>query len=114
LKRQLNYEEIGNRIRHQRKHLGFTQEELAEECEISTAFEGHIERGTRKLSVHTLVQISNALKVSTDYLLFGNRFSDTERLDEIAIILSSIEEHKAQYFLSAIEILAKHLDEMDL
>ena len=39
---------------------------------------GHIERGTRKASIDTLVEIANAMKVSTDYLLVGNLDNGTE------------------------------------
>ena len=46
-----------------------TQEQLAEQAGISLSFLGHIERGTRKASLDTLVGIANALKISTDILL---------------------------------------------
>ena len=36
---------------------------------ISFAFAGHIERGTRKMSVETLLSLARALECSVDYLL---------------------------------------------
>lgn len=63
------YEALGKRIRAQRKQLKMTQEELAEKAEISNSFLGHIERGTRKASLDTLVKICNALKASPNLLL---------------------------------------------
>ena len=51
------------------KERGYTQEKLAEICDISTGFLGHIERGTRKLSLDTLFCIATVLNVSIDYLL---------------------------------------------
>lgn len=66
---QFDYKALGHRVRRVRKKLKMTQEELAEEIGISHSFMGHIERGTRKLSVETLIALGMALQVSTDYLL---------------------------------------------
>ena len=63
------YKALGTRIRAQRKQMKMTQEELAEKAEISNSFMGHIERGTRKASLDTLVKICNALKASPNLLL---------------------------------------------
>lgn len=63
------YEDLGKRVKQQRKLAHLTQEKLAEKAGISFAFVGHIERGTRKASVETLVKIANALKVSPAVLL---------------------------------------------
>lgn len=65
----MNYEALGRRIRAQRKLSHMTQEQLSELAGISLSFLGHIERGSRKASLETLVGIANALKVSTDVLL---------------------------------------------
>lgn len=65
----MNYVKLGERIRQQRKLLRWTQEQLAEKSGISLPFLGHIERGTRKASLETLVGICNALKVSPQLLL---------------------------------------------
>ena len=46
-----------------------TQKTLAEKAGISLPFYGHIERGTRKASLETIIGIANALRVSTDMLL---------------------------------------------
>ena len=63
------YVEIGRRIRRLRKRRRCTQAELAERADISTSFLGHIERGSRKLSVETLNRIALALNCSADALL---------------------------------------------
>ena len=65
----MDYTALGKRIRIHRKMRGLTQEKLAEMADISPAFVGHIERGTRKLSVATLLSIAQALDCSIDYLL---------------------------------------------
>lgn len=63
------YVQIGKRIRKLRKQKKMTQMELAEQAEISLSFLGHIERGTRKLSVETLFAICRALDCSADMLM---------------------------------------------
>lgn len=65
----LNYKAIGKRVRKLRLDKCLSQELLAEQCDISTSFLGHIERGTRKMSLETLVRLAAVLDVSTDYLL---------------------------------------------
>ena len=65
----MDYEGLGKRIRQQRKLSRMTQEILAEQAGTSLSFLGHIERGTRKASLETLVGICNALKVSPQLLL---------------------------------------------
>jgi transcriptional regulator with XRE-family HTH domain len=68
----MDYVDLGKRIRKQRVVLGWTQEQLAERVGVSTSFMGHVERGTRKASLETLVSISNAMELSMDYMLAGS------------------------------------------
>lgn len=51
---EVDYVALGQRIRSHRCALHLTQEELAERVGISASFLGHIERGSRVLSVETL------------------------------------------------------------
>lgn len=65
----LDYVQLGQRVRISRMAAGLTQERLAERINVSTSFVGHIERGTRRLSVETLHRLCVVLGVSSDYLL---------------------------------------------
>ncbi len=65
----MNYMELGQRVRARRAELNWTQERLAQEIGVSTSFIGHIERGSRRASLDTLVLIANAMEISTDELL---------------------------------------------
>lgn len=65
----VNYAGFGRRIRKCRKDHRMTQEELAERVGISISHLGHIERGTRKASIETLVRIARSLNISVDELL---------------------------------------------
>jgi len=71
IKNPLNHNEIGLRIRQERDKLGLSREKFAELVGLSAFFIGQIERGDRKMSIDTLVAISDILNVSVDYLLFG-------------------------------------------
>lgn len=68
----MDYVELGKRVRARRTELNWTQEYLAREIGVSTSFVGHIERGSRKASIDTLVLLANAMEISTDQLLGGS------------------------------------------
>lgn len=92
------YVAIGKRIRRLRKKQGFTQEKLAEAAEISLSFLGHIERGTRKLSVETLYNIAAALHCSADELLGIDAGSDACAVaDELNHIISDLQALKRRF-----------------
>ena len=65
----MDYQDLGRRIRKHRIQRGWTQEDLAKDIAVSTSFIGHLERGSRKASINTIVSISKALSISMDYLL---------------------------------------------
>ena len=69
---------------------------------------GHVERGTRKASLETLVALSNALGVGVDYLLAGSLHNgpdeenpsgamDPNRRLVIREILSTLQEHLSDW-----------------
>lgn len=60
-----DYVKIGRNIKRYR----LTQAQLAELIGVSTSFVGHIERGSRKMSIDTLCAICRALGVSSDKIL---------------------------------------------
>ena len=66
---RMDYKAIGKRVRLRRQIMELTQEGLAEKIGVCTSFVGHIERGTRKLSVETLYALCKALDTSSDFLL---------------------------------------------
>lgn len=65
----MDYARLGNLVRIKRKELKLTQEKMAEKVDVSTAFLGHIERGTRILSVETLYRLCVALDMRADDLM---------------------------------------------
>ena len=65
----MTFIKFGARVRGKRKELGYTQAKLAELCEVSIPFIGHIERGTRAPSLESLLTLCNVLRVTPNYLL---------------------------------------------
>lgn len=68
----LNYKLVGQRLRAIRKKRGLTQEQLAELAGISPQHCSGIETGAAKVSLPTLVNLSNVLNVSMDELLLDS------------------------------------------
>jgi len=65
----MEHQALGKRIREERLKLNLTQEKLAEDVNLSTAYIGQIERGERSLTLDNLIAVVNRLGVSVDYLL---------------------------------------------
>ncbi len=65
----VNSKAMGKRIKAARKRAAMTQARLAEEIGISEVHISNMESGTGNPSLSTLVDIANALSVSTDELL---------------------------------------------
>ena len=63
--------EIGERIRKIRITKSWSQKILAKKAGITIQSVLYIEKGKRGLSSHTIRSISNALEVTSDYILFG-------------------------------------------
>lgn len=66
---EINYEEIGQRIRKARLAAKVTQEQLAEQAGVGTTHISHIETGNSVPSLKLLVDILNALDLSADAVL---------------------------------------------
>lgn len=67
----MDWGSIGIRIRNQREQFGYTREQFAEMLNVTPKFCADIELGNKGMSVQTLCKISDILKLSTDYILFG-------------------------------------------
>lgn len=68
---EIQYAEIGERIRNRRLELGLTQGQLAREVGVSGSFIGHLERAEKIPSVETMVRLCACMDMSLDYLVLG-------------------------------------------
>lgn len=109
---EVDYYLVGSKIKDKRKKHGFTQEQLAEMCDLSVSYIAHIERGTKSLSLESAVKISNALDVSLDYLLLDEIQSSDRVLSVIENELSSLSPAKRETFLKFARLILKNIDEL--
>lgn len=106
----IDYIRIGEKIRKARIEAELSQEQLAEQCDISLSFLGHIERGSRKMSLETLVSISNALNLSCDYLLMDELPENDTVIQAIATTAKKHGTYQYERFLTIIKALAEISD----
>ena len=106
----IDYKALGERIRHSRERKNWTQEQLAERCELSAAHVGHIERGTRIPSLDALFKIATSLDVTIDYLIINSFTSDDILLSNINAILRNEDKLNPKTFVTTIRALADKID----
>ena len=107
----IDYKELGKRIRAERQKQELTQEKLAEMANISDSFMGHIERGGRTLSIETLAKLANALNLSIEYIVCGEYNYQPDMLpEEILDALNRMSGNQRKVFLSMMKTLAAHQD----
>lgn len=99
----VDLKKIGARIQEHRKEQHMTVEQLAELANISPEFLRAIESGQKGMSLTTLTNLSVALQISTDSLLFGSSSEEkytviiqvlqscsSERIQDIAVLVKNI------------------------
>lgn len=69
--------QVGKRIRGSRLEKGWTQEQLAAEAEISVQQLRALEKGQRNLGVDHLSRLSDAMGISSDFLIKGRSENST-------------------------------------
>ena len=75
---------IGQQIKNRRKELHITQAQIKEATGISTGNLSEIENGHILPSSSALINLSNILECSVDYLLFGeSHFSENSQISKI-------------------------------
>ena len=87
----LDYSIIGSRIKQARIAKNLTQEDLANQIDISVAFLSRVERGNSHINLKRLNQICNLLEVSEGYVL-NRSSSDSENYleEDFALLLKSV------------------------
>lgn len=108
----IDYALIGSKIRQKRKDMGYSQEDLAEMCEISVSYIGHIERGTKKMSIPIAVNIAHALHLSLDYLFLDVADSEENILLSVNSLLKQGSQEQVSSLLKAIKVLSENIDKL--
>ena len=100
----VDFKLIGKRIQEKRKNLNKTQEDLAEYLDVSVGYVSNMERGTTKISLTTLANISDFLqcdvsdlvsKVSTN----GNGYLN----EELSTLINSLTNKEKNTLLSLLQ-----------
>ncbi len=105
--KNLNYVEIGKRMKIKRKELHLTQEKLSEIIDVSPTFVGEIERGSSIPSLATISNISETLDLSLDYLIFG--ITQNNSNSTFTDILKTIPEKNHALYISLCQNIADTL-----
>lgn len=103
----LNYVEIGKRIKLKRKELNLTQEKLSEIIDVSPSYISEIERGSSICSLATITNIATTLQTNLDYLIYGITPNNSNQT--FTEILKSIPENNHKLFISLCENIANSL-----
>lgn len=104
-------ETIGQRIVEGRKRLGLSRERFAEIVGLSAYFVGQIERGVRKMSYDTLVNISDCLHLSLDYLVRGE--TQTQADDELLQLICQCNAQEKALLLDVLKVAMPHLGRLN-
>lgn len=82
---------VGEFVKKRRTELNLTQAELAEKINSDACYISRIETGARKPTIDNLAALSNALNVSSDYLLgLNSNIVLHEQVSEMEKILRSL------------------------
>jgi len=80
----INYKLLGKRIKEARLSTKKTQEQCAEQLEVSVGYISQVERGATKISLDTLAQLAVFIGADIAALITGVAFEDAKYLlDEI-------------------------------
>ena len=96
---KFNQDAFGSRLKMLRKELKTTQEQLAAELNIGADHLGKIEVGNRGISIDLLLDLSEKLNVSIDFLIKGNE----DRSPQAQILISKMRE-----LLDQLEDIERH------
>ena len=106
----IDYKLIGERIRHTRKVQGMTQEQLAEQLNVSIGYVSQVERGITKISLDLLAAISSVLDCDVAFLisecaLKSNKYMESEIIEEI----KKLDAKKRKLVLELIRVINTNL-----
>lgn len=101
---------LGERVKSLRQSLGWTQDKLAQETQISKSFLSEVENDKANISGDNLLKIANVLNVSLDYLMKGEAPANDKkpRPVEIPPGLSNLAEKRGLTYKQTLTLLSAH------
>ncbi len=92
------YKKLGEKFKRTRLKLGLSQEQLAEDCSLSTSYISCIERGTKKANLEKLDIISNRLNLIIDVYPSKNYFHKTVEIEMFSFLESCSQAEKKVFY----------------
>lgn len=105
--KEINYKEIGKRIKIKRKEANLTQEKLSEIIDVSPSYISEIERGSSICSLATITNIAYTINASLDYLVLGITENNADTV--FTNILKSLPERNQNLYINLCENIADTL-----
>ena len=99
--------DMGNRMKEKRKQLHYTQEYIAEKLNVSLKHYGGVERSNAGLSLENMIEVSDILGVSLDYLIKGTEENNNFIPERIREIYLEFPQEKRRHFMEMLEAVSK-------
>lgn len=85
----VDYKKIGDRIKKQRKTLGYTQAQLSDKLHITSFYLSKIENGKVSATLETLAEIAHILNIDLTELITGTSTLEKQNyIDELHLVCS--------------------------
>jgi len=108
IKMALDYTVIGQRIKQARLAKNLTQEDLAEQIDISVAFLSRVERGNSRINLKRLNQLCGLLDVTEGYVLNGASSNSKNYLNkEFSELMKSCSPDKQKLIYNVAKAIAQ-------
>lgn len=88
-KDDLEFADVGKRVQESRRKQGLTREQLSEKSGLAVQSIVKIESGSRDFRISSLKAISQALGVSSDYLLGLTEYNEDDNILTVYSLLDS-------------------------
>lgn len=106
MQKELDFKEIGNKLKSIRQSKGLTQEYIANMANVNTSHISNIENNRVKISLQTLVYVCKALDVTIDFVLSNEyNLSDTVLDNEIIKELETCDYSTKEQLLKIIKAI---------
>ena len=103
----IDYSIMGERLKKARLSKKLTQEDLAEEMDVSVAFLSRIERGKSPINLKRLNQLCSLLDISEGYILSGTSDnSQTYLVEDYKEILDNCTPSKQKLIYDIAKVIA--------
>lgn len=100
---------IAKRIREERRKASISQDCLGKRLGVDGFYISKLENNKKGLSLNMIAEISKALHVSADYLIFGKSFRKDDLEEKLAAVLYGCSDNERQIVYEAVCALKRIL-----